>query len=244
VTAHRSIPRLCVRAGLAVAAAWVATGQAASPAELTAAIRGGPARPDLAVRVQGFRLGTGLGAVFLDDGVLVPAEPVAGRPVEWVFVGDGRAHLEPPDEVERGQMELFTGAPVLDERFDRAVFAIALDAASDGDVELYQGDDYANADGRALAWTNAAGSWPDLTGATVKLVVRAPNGDLIQVTGSVVTPTGAGQTVRVELTAAQTALLEEWPNASALRVVAWLSPSGRRTTLVDADLAVIEDLLD
>jgi hypothetical protein len=116
--------------------------------------------------------------------------------------------------------------------------------ASDGDVELYQGDDYANADGRALAWTNAAGSWPDLTGATVKLVVRAPNGDLIQVTGSVVTPTGAGQTVRVELTAAQTALLEEWPNASALRVVAWLSPSGRRTTLVDADLAVIEDLLD
>ena len=136
MTAHRSIPRLCVQAGLAVAAAWAASLQAASPAELTAAIRSGPARPDLAVRVQGFRLGTGLGTVFLDDGVLVPAEPVAGRPVEWVFVGDGRAVLEPPDEVERGQMELFTGAPVLDERFDRAVFAIALDAASDALMRL------------------------------------------------------------------------------------------------------------
>ncbi len=81
MTAHRSIPRLCVRACLAVVAAWAVTGQAADPAELVATIRSGAARPDLAVRVRGFRLGTGLGAVFLDDGVLVPAEPLAGRPV-------------------------------------------------------------------------------------------------------------------------------------------------------------------
>jgi hypothetical protein len=136
VSEHRSVPHLIFRASLAVLGAWAGAGHAAEPAELLAAIRSGPARPDLAVRVQSFRLGTGLGAVLLDDGVLVPAEPVAGRPVEWVFIGDGHALMEPPDEVERAQMELFTGGPVLDERFDRAVFAIALDAASDALMRL------------------------------------------------------------------------------------------------------------
>jgi hypothetical protein len=139
VTALRSIPRFARRAWLVVLGVWGAAGWAAEPgglAALAAAIRSGPARPDLAVRVQGFRLGTGLGAVFLDDGVLVPAGPVAGRPVEWVFIGDGHAVMDPPDEVERGQMELFTGAPVLDERFDQAVFAIALDEATDALMKL------------------------------------------------------------------------------------------------------------
>jgi Peptidase family M1 domain len=142
VTTKRSLPRLCVQACLAAVAAWAAVGHAADPAALLAAIRSGPARPDLAVRVRGFRLGTGLGAVLLDDGVLVPAEPVAGRPVEWVFIGDGRAGMDPQDDVERGQLELFTGSPVLDERFDQAVFAIALDAASDALMRLPRaGDD-------------------------------------------------------------------------------------------------------
>jgi hypothetical protein len=151
MTAHRSFPRPCVRVCLAVAAAWATVGHAADPAALVAAIRGGPARPDLAVRVQGFRLGTGLGSVFLDDGVLVPAEPVAGRPVEWVFIGDGRAVMDPPDDVERGQMELFTGAPALDEPFDQAVFAIALDAAADALTRLPRaGDDSRVAGAAAL----------------------------------------------------------------------------------------------
>ena len=136
MTANRRISRFCARASLAVVAAWAVTGQAADPTELVAAIRGGQARPELAVRVSGFRLTTGMGVVHLDDGVLVPADPVAGRTVEWVFVGDGRAYMEPPDSVERAQMELFTGAPVLDERFDRAVFAIALDAAGDALARL------------------------------------------------------------------------------------------------------------
>ena len=152
MTARRRVLRLCLRVCLSVLAAWAVTCEAADLAELTSAIRGGRARPDLAVRVRGFRLGTGLGAVFLDEGVLVPAEPVAGRPVEWVFVGDGRAVMAPPDDVERAQMELFTGAPVLDERFDRAVFAVALDAASD-----------------ALAALPRAGSDPRVDGAAALL---------------------------------------------------------------------------
>ncbi|HOC43391.1 MAG TPA: M1 family aminopeptidase [Thermoanaerobaculales bacterium] len=136
MTARSSVSRIVLRAWPAVLALWAVAGQAADPSELLAAIRDGRARPDLAVRAAGFRFTTGLGVVHLDDGVLVPAEPVAGRPVEWVFLGEGRAHLEPPDGVERGQLELFTGAPVLDERFDRAVFAIALDAAGDALARL------------------------------------------------------------------------------------------------------------
>ncbi len=88
-------------------------------------------RPDQAVRVSGFKLDMGLGGVFLEDGVLVPSSAVAGRPVEFVFVGEGRAVLDPPDEVERAQMKLFTGSPRLDQRFQEAVFVVALDEAAD-----------------------------------------------------------------------------------------------------------------
>lgn len=115
-------------------------------------------------------------------------------------------------------------------------------ASATGDVTVYQGDDYHNTDGRAIEWSNAAGTWPDLTSATVVFGVRAPNGSSFTATGSVVTPTGAGQKVRVELTATQTALLVDWPTPSELRVRATLA-SGRKVTLVDAELEAIVDII-
>jgi hypothetical protein len=87
--------------------------------------------PEHTVRVEGFRLKAGPATVTLVDGFLVPATKVSGRAVEFVFLGEGRIELEPPDEVEAGQLELFTGAEVLSESFDRAVFVVALDTASD-----------------------------------------------------------------------------------------------------------------
>jgi hypothetical protein len=75
--------------------------------------------------------------------------------------------------------------------------------SASGAVEVVAGDDYAAADGRALSWTNTAGSWPNLTGASVRLNVRG-SGAAFEAAGSVVTPTGTGQEVRVALTAAQT----------------------------------------
>ena len=121
-------------AALLLVVAWVL---AAPPVAATTAaavadeVRGLAPDVDRAVRVDGFTLRAGLATVVLEDGVLVPSTTVAGRPVELAFVGRGRVELEPPDEVEAGQLELFTGSSRLDERFERAVFVVAFDAATD-----------------------------------------------------------------------------------------------------------------
>ncbi len=113
-----------------------AVAQSAEVSDIIRQIENPEARPQQAVRAVKFKLDTGLGVVHLNDGILVPSSPVAGRTVEFVFVGDGRVVMDPEDEVERGQLEVFTGSPVLDESFGRAVFVIALDAASEKLSEL------------------------------------------------------------------------------------------------------------
>lgn len=114
---------------VALAAPCVADGSRA--AEIADEVRGLRLDPGGAVRVTGLRLRAGLASVTLADGFLVPSTPVAGRPVEFAFVGSGRIELEPPDEIEAGQLELFTGSSTLSEPFRRAVFVIALDAAEE-----------------------------------------------------------------------------------------------------------------
>lgn len=112
--------------------------------------------------------------------------------------------------------------------------------ADGGDVRVFQGDDYANVDGRSLEWSGT--TWADLTAAqSVTLYVRAPNGATFSTEGSVVSAGGATQTVRIELTAAETALLVGWLAASTLRVRAVLA-SGGKATLVDTTLTAIEDI--
>jgi hypothetical protein len=76
--------------------------------------------------------------------------------------------------------------------------------SASGDLTLIAGDDYLDADSRALSFTNSAGTWPNLTGATITLVAIRNGSTLIEVTGSVVTPTGS-QSVKVEPTAADLA---------------------------------------
>jgi len=107
---------------------------AVDPAIAAGEVRGIGIDPRNTVRVEGFRLRAGLASITLDDGILVPSTRVSGRPVEFVFLGSGRVELEPPDEVEAGQLELFTGNESLSESFDRAVFVVALDAAADAVV--------------------------------------------------------------------------------------------------------------
>lgn len=76
-------------------------------------------------------------------------------------------------------------------------------------IEIVRGDDYSASDGRALEWdlTDAAG----LTGATVVFGVEVDGTDVTLGTGSVLTPGEATQTLRVELTAAETTDLDESP---------------------------------
>ena len=57
-----------------------------------------------------------------EEGELYLLEPVAGRITGAVFLGDGHVRLEPPDAVERHNIEKLTGEQVFEDRFDRAIF--------------------------------------------------------------------------------------------------------------------------
>ena len=105
-------------------------------------------------------------------------------------------------------------------------------------LALVQGDDYLTADLTQLQFTNTTGSWPDLTGATVKLYIyRIVNEVFTTViaNGTVITPTGTGQRVDIELPHAKSILLntKEW----AFGVVAILTDDSQ-TTLRSGDVIV------
>jgi hypothetical protein len=113
--------------------------------------------------------------------------------------------------------------------------------ATTGDVAIVHGDDYNNTDSRALEWsTTDSATWPDLTGATITLTVKAHAGGTAELTktGTVVTPTGATKKVRVELTAANTTALGL--GSHKFDVQATLS-SGRIVTLITGTLNVLPD---
>ena len=48
-------------------------------------------------------------------------------------------------------------------------------------------------DGRALTWSNAAGTWPDLTGAAVTLTAHRNGARRLEFAGAVDNPTGNQQ---------------------------------------------------
>ena len=83
-----------------------------------------------AVTLDKVKLSAGLAQLEL-DGLLFPTSPVGGRVVEMVFLGNGRIILEPPDAIEAGQLDLFTGQSRLDAEFAEAVLVLGLDAAAD-----------------------------------------------------------------------------------------------------------------
>lgn len=113
----------------ALLAAGVLRAQAPDPAALQAAIAGARLDPARAVTLKNVKLGVGLGTLRLEDGVLIPATPVGGKTIEMVFLGKGRLEVEPPDAIEGGQLELFTGGSRLDAEFKDAVLVVGLDAA-------------------------------------------------------------------------------------------------------------------
>jgi hypothetical protein len=106
---------------------------------------------------------------------------------------------------------------------------ITVDDFTNKDVETIQGIDYSNADGTSLKWTNEGGTWPDLTDAEISVHIEGG----LEFDGSVITPTGAGQTVRCELSAAQTASI---PVCSVpFQVIATLKTSLHQVVLVQAN---------
>ncbi len=84
-----------------------------------------------AVSVQGLSLNTGMAVLKVEKGTFFPASPVGGRVTEAVFLGSARLVLEPPDEVEKAQLELFTGKTRLEIKLDEAAFVLANDRAAE-----------------------------------------------------------------------------------------------------------------
>lgn len=73
-------------------------------------------------------------------------------------------------------------------------------ADPDALLDIVAGDDHAEADGRALAWTNPAGNWPDLSAADITFTADQKRGSgSITLAGVVAVGSGAGQRVYVEV---------------------------------------------
>lgn len=118
---------------LVLAALLPASGRAAEildPSALRREIGALRLDPQRAVMLDNVKLAAGLAQLQL-SGILFPTSPVGGKVVEMVFLGEGRITLEPPDAIEAGQLELFTGQNRLDAEFSEAVLVVGLDAAVD-----------------------------------------------------------------------------------------------------------------
>jgi hypothetical protein len=103
----------------------------ADPEAVLQEIRSATLQPDQGVAVRDLVLETGLATLRLDEGSLIPCTPVGARPAEMVFVGRGRLMVEPPDEIEASQLELFTEGSPLEGAFEEAVLVVARDKAAD-----------------------------------------------------------------------------------------------------------------
>jgi len=117
--------------------------------------------------------------------------------------------------------------------------AVVSPIAADGDIELVRGDDYDHADSRAIDWTSSG--WPDLTGGTVEFTARhrTTGANDIEDEALTIVAATAPATVRMELTAAQTAALE-LGQVYQFDVQATLA-SGNIVTLARGDLNVLRD---
>ena len=125
------IRQFCLPVFLLLALSAAVQAQAPDPASLLKEMAVARLEPSRAVSLKNLKLGTGLGMLYLDDGVLIPSTTVGGKTVEMVFIGKGRVAVEPPDDVEAGQLELFTGGTRLEEEFTEMVMVLGLDAATD-----------------------------------------------------------------------------------------------------------------
>lgn len=121
-----------------------------------------------------------------------------------VGVSDLASASDPMTNAASGYAAGTLGGVISSIRTGLVNFVSALGAG--GTVEMVQGQDYSATIGNSLDWVIPSGaSWPsDLTGYTITVVIKVQGTDKT-FTGSVVTATGTSRTVRLELTAAQSA---------------------------------------
>ena len=67
---------------------------------------------------------------YFTDGILAFLEPVEGRVTGAIFVGEGETLVMPPDSSEKRHLARFTGAPVLNEKFNAGFLRFCDDTAA------------------------------------------------------------------------------------------------------------------
>jgi hypothetical protein len=114
-------------------AAWLSltTVAGGTPQQILQRIDASRLDPSSAVHVESLEIDMGVAALEIRSGTVFPATPVEGLPVEMVFLGSAMLRIDPQDEVERRQLELFTGSEVLEAPITEAVMVICLDAAAE-----------------------------------------------------------------------------------------------------------------
>lgn len=124
--------RLCISTFL-IFQVLVGVGQ--SHAEETSAasrwneLRASTLQSDRVLPVGRLTLQLGAARLQIRKGSIYLASPVAGQPHELVFLGSAKIVLDPPDEIEADQLELFTGKTRLDEEVTQAILVINHDQA-------------------------------------------------------------------------------------------------------------------
>lgn len=107
-------------------------------------------------------------------------------------------------------------------------------------LTLVRGDDYYNADGRAIAFVDSSLNWPDLTGASVQLTLTPTGGGTaVTVSGTISSPT-TNKAVRFDLSAATTGGLVIGAGAYRYDVQAALT-STHKVTLARGSVTVFAD---
>jgi peptidase M1-like protein len=120
--------RICLLLSAAVLPFAALAIEEPSAASLGASIRQLSLDPAETYHVRDLRISRGDIKLYLTDGILSFATPIAGRPIAAVFTtvgvdaGDAEVLVVPPGRGERASLAYFAHTPTLDEHFDRAVF--------------------------------------------------------------------------------------------------------------------------
>ena len=93
--------------------------------ELFRQIRSTVLDAEAAVSLRAVELELGMAVLDVRHGVLIPARSADGHIIELVFVGQARFRLDAPDDIEAGQLELFTGRDRIDTPVEEAVLVVA-----------------------------------------------------------------------------------------------------------------------
>lgn len=104
-------------------------------------------------------------------------------------------------------------------------------------MTIYQGDSYETADARNLDWNGP--DWPTLTALTPTLRLSKDGAAVFSKAGTVVNGGAETQTVRIQLTSAETLAIEEGTYDLRITVVS----GGKTWTLVDATASVRQSVV-